>query len=54
MFSVKYSRFLVHHILIKKINKYGTVQGLCSTVSHIKLINIDFSFEWFVISYVDL
>ena len=34
-------------------NKYGTVQELRSTFSHIKTINIDFSLVWFVSLYVD-
>ena len=32
----------------KRVNKYGTVQELSSTFSHIKSINIDFSLDWFV------
>ena len=36
------------------LNKYGTVQELRSTFSHIKSINIDFSLVWFVSLYVDL
>ena len=35
-------------------NKYGTVQELRSTFSHIKSINIDFSLVWFVSLFVDL
>ena len=35
-------------------NKYGTVQVLRSTFSHIKSINIDFSLVWFVSLYVYL
>ena len=37
-----------------KMNKYGTVQELRSTFSHIKFINIDFSLVWFVSLCVDL
>ena len=33
---------------INQKNKYGTVQELCSTFSHIKSINIDGSLVWFV------
>ena len=35
-------------------NKYGTVQELRSTFSHIKSINIDFSLVWCVSLCVDL
>ena len=35
-------------------NKYGTVQELRSTFSHIKSINVEFILIWFVILYIDL